>query len=285
MPPSPPGMIAVPNHPNPISQSQDDNAALHEANGEDLSSLRNAHGVLQDGYQDMDMGATLNDTNESSVNDKVIWNDAKGCGCISFGNHGFMGSCNPNWICPGRSWRVLQGILQYAGAIDREKGIIMTFGHGCKTKFIKENCDSWYLTDGPCGGFDKVAAGGMQKILGNVEKGARRVWQGLDHSADTNGAEQEDVEPLFLPFFKMFEIQANAADISAESARKREGNNQAARGLIGASSGFGASGENPVELRHETFRNHVALRLRGMRRERGSYSRVHSHRSSNRRTG
>ena len=48
-------------------------------------------------------------------------------------------------------------------------------------------------------------------------------------------------------FFKMFEIQANAADISAEAARKREENNQAARGLIGASAGFWASGENPVK--------------------------------------
>ena len=62
----------------------------------------------------------------------------------------------------------------------------------------------------------------------------------------------------------MFEIQANAADISAEAARKREENNQAARGLIGASAGFGASGENLVKLRRKTFQNHAALRLRDM---------------------
>ena len=47
-------------------------------------------------------------------------------------------------------------------------------------------------------------------------------------------------------FFKMFEIQASDVDVSAETAGKREENNQAARGLIGASAGFGASGENPV---------------------------------------
>ena len=72
------------------------------------------------------------------------------------------------------------------------------------------------------------------------------------------------MEPLFLPFFKMFEIQANAAEVSAEAAHKREENNQAACGMIGASAGFGARGENPVELRREMFQCHVALRLRDM---------------------
>ena len=135
----PPGMIAMPNHPNPISQSQSTNAPLHEANGEDLSSLGNTHDILQDGSLNIDMDTTLNDTNESAVNDPVMRNDAKGCARIPFGNHGFMDSCNPSGICPGCGWRALQDILQYAGTINPDKGIIMAFGHGCKTKFIKEN--------------------------------------------------------------------------------------------------------------------------------------------------
>ena len=98
----PPGMIAMPNHPNPISQSQDTNTPIYEDDGEDLSSLGNNHGVLQDGSQDMDLDATLNDTNESTINNPLMWNDAKGRDRIPFGNHGFMNPCNPSQIHPDR---------------------------------------------------------------------------------------------------------------------------------------------------------------------------------------
>ena len=87
----------------------------------------------------MDLGATLNDTNKSIINDPLMWNNAEGRGRIPFGNHGFMDPCNPSRICPGRRTCALQDILKYATNIDPDKGIIMAFGHGRKTNFIKEN--------------------------------------------------------------------------------------------------------------------------------------------------
>ena len=114
------------------------------------------------------MDSTLNDTNESAANDPVMWNNAEGRGHIPFGNHGFMDPCKLSQIRPGRRWRALQDILQYTGTINPGKRIIMAFGHGRKTKYIEENIDSWFLSDDRAGGFNKVAAGGMQKLLGKV---------------------------------------------------------------------------------------------------------------------
>ena len=237
-----------------MSSLGDTNVGDHRENG---SPANNADVDINENDDAGDDAAGIADGRgiDPNDNDLDVWHDSEGVGRIAIGAGGFLDREDKSRIVPGRRAQALKGIMQEAETESGEHGILSTLGHGNLTDWLRRKVPLWTQSDGLLGGFKRMSVKVVQRHLGAVKSVARKIWGELGHSTDRTGAAFESIDPLFQPFFRLFDAAQNAPNVGARQARLRETHRQATRGLIGAHAPFGAPSDRPAALRTETHPN------------------------------
>ena len=84
----------------------------------------------------------------------------------------------------------LIGLLHLAAG--HEGGLYGSLGHNNRARWVQENINTLFPTDGPLGKFDTVSATVLQHHVGNAQAAAHTLWE-HDHSSDQFGAMHIDV--------------------------------------------------------------------------------------------
>ena len=157
----------------------------------------------------------------------------------------------------------LVGILQLAGA--HPTGLIGTLGHSNRSSWFQNNTTALFQADGPLGMFKEVSPAVLARHFA-VAQGQAKEYFDRNHSADQTGAAHEDVPQWASQFFRLFEALQNVVSVSDQAAVDRSERRSVVAELTGRQAPLGSytTGQRPVQLRSETYRNIGTPRMRQM---------------------
>jgi hypothetical protein len=114
-------------------------------------------------------------------------------GRVRFG--GFVAN---NTIRSGAHATALIGLLQLASG--HEGGLFGSLGHNNRARWVQENSEILFSSDGPLGNFLPVSSAVLQRHVGTAQAVARSIWERI-HSNDDTGTMHEDVPEWAGMFF------------------------------------------------------------------------------------